>query len=413
MKKHIYKMTTILFSLCIFASSVFTTGCNDKNEEVAFTPTYPQYTPYTEADIWTAYQAFNDNLLDPTRKLYWRDTDRSASDANKVGAIWTQAIYWDMTMYAYKKNPTEENLQHVKDVYQGNKNYYANFDWHHRPDVWFIYDDIMWWVISLARGYEITQDPEYLAFAESGFDRVWNGSTLVGDQGSYADPEKGLGGGMFWAWNQTTPSTPMTSDNAKMSCINYPTVIAAMTLFNITGNTDYLDKAKEIYEWSRNNLYNSSTGNVADSRHGKKEPDWSATVYNQGTCIGAALLLYDETNEEQYLKDAIKTADYTRNVMSAPYDILPYRAGEEQGIYTAIFAQYIAPLIYDQNQSQYLIWMRRTINYGWKFRDANRNLTIKDYKTPASATDAISCYDASGIPALMLVIPADPNDLGY
>lgn len=406
-------MTTLLCSILVFATSFFSTGCNDKNEEIAFIPDYPQYTPYTEADIWTAYNAFNNHLLDPDRQLYWRDTDRLASDANAVGAIWTQAIYWDMSMYAYMKNPTAENLQNFRNIYEGNKTYYANFDWHNRPDVWFIYDDIMWWVISLARAYQMTGDTEFLTYAESGFDRVWNGSTKVGDTGSYADPALGLGGGMFWSWNQSNPSEPKTSDYGKMACINYPTVVAAMILYNTTNNTDYLDKAKEIYAWSRENLFNPTTGMVADSRHGKQEPDWSPTVYNQGTCVGSGVLLYEATGEEQYLKDAIRTADYTRNTMSAPYDILPYKTGHEEGIYTAIFAQYISMLIYDHDQIQYLPWMRRTINYGWKFRDTTRELTSKDYKVQVSSTDLISCYDASGIPALMLVIEPDPNDIGY
>ena len=30
------------------------------------------------------------------------------------------------------------------------------------------YDDMMWWIISLARAYEITNDPKYLAHASFG-----------------------------------------------------------------------------------------------------------------------------------------------------------------------------------------------------------------------------------------------------
>ena len=37
-------------------------------------------------------------------------------------------------------------------------------------------------------------------------------------------------------------------------------------------------------------------------------------------------------------------ADYTMNTMSGTYDLLPFESGVEQGIYTAIFAEYMAML---------------------------------------------------------------------
>jgi len=87
--------------------------------------------------------------------------------------------------------------------------------------------------------------------------------------------------------------------------------------------------------------------------------------------------------------------------------IMPYKNGIEQGIYTAIFAQYIVRLIEDGNQKQYLPWLRRTIDYGWKNRDKSRDLMGKNYTQQYTANDVIECYDASGITALMLVIPAE------
>lgn len=228
----------------------------------------------------------------------------------------------------------------------------------------------MWWVISLARGYEITGDKAYLELSESGFRRVWSGSAVVGDKGSY-DP---IDGGMYWNWDHKNP-TVQPRGMGKMACINYPTVIAAMTLYNLTKNEDYLHKARQIYQWSHFNLFDDKNGRVADSKHGKNTPDWTTTVYNQATCIGAAVLLYNETKEQHFLNDAVLAANYTRDEMSAPDGILPYKKGEEQGIYTAIFAQYIIRLIEDGNKPEYIPWLQKTIETGWKNRDPQRNLT--------------------------------------
>ncbi len=390
------KMTIYLFLSILPALFV---GCDDKTDPIPPTIGDNFITPYTEADITKAYDAFNDHLLHPERKIYMRDTEEETA----VGAIWTQAIYWDMAMNAYKKTGSEAHKQLVEDIYRGNYDHYDRYNWDN-GNVWFIYDDIMWWVISLARGYELTQHEEYLQLSESGFERVWSGSSVVGDSGSY-DP---VDGGMYWQWNQGNPGQPKDG-GGKMACINYPTVIAAMTLYNITGNTDYLEKAKSIYDWASENLFDKRIGAVADSKHGNNTPNWKVHVYNQATCIGAAVMLYQETNDQHYLDEAALAADYTFETMSGDTQLLPFEGGEEQGIYTAIFAQYISRLIEDGNKPEYLPWLRRTINFGWHYRDKNRNLTGKDYAKQVSATDAVSCYDASGIPALMLVCPPEDN----
>ena len=71
---------------------------------------------------------------------------------------------------------------------------------------------------------------EYLSLSEESFGRVWYGSEKVGDTGSYADPEKGLGGGMFWQWQPIRNPKPNKFGDGKMACINFPTVVAALIL---------------------------------------------------------------------------------------------------------------------------------------------------------------------------------------
>jgi len=55
---------------------------------------------------------------------------------------------------------------------------------------------------------------------KAGFDFVWNGDPTINRVGSFDTAT----GGMEWAWKQ----------RGKTACINYPTVIGAMTLYNIT-----------------------------------------------------------------------------------------------------------------------------------------------------------------------------------
>ena len=245
-------------------------------------------------------------------------------------------------------------------IFAGNKAQYCQFDFddNNENTGWFIYDDIMWWTISLARGYELFGVDEYLKLSEASFKRVWYGSEKVGDTGSY-DKENG---GMFWQWQPIQNPKPNKFGDGKMACINFPTVVAALTLYNNVPenrkeSTDkrpdyqtkaqYLAKGKEIYEWGVENLLDKATGKIADSRHGNGNPAWKAHVYNQATFIGASILLYKATGEKRYLDNAILAADYTVKDMSADHKVLPFEGGIEQGIYTAIFAEYMAWLVYD------------------------------------------------------------------
>ena len=68
---------------------------------------------YTNADTWTAYEAFNDNLLDPDKNIYKTSTAyTAATDRNNgAAAIWCQPIYWDMAMNAYKRAKAEGDTE--------------------------------------------------------------------------------------------------------------------------------------------------------------------------------------------------------------------------------------------------------------------------------------------------------------
>lgn len=371
------KLVPFLFCFILALSMV---ACAEKEETSDIPTTPPVEIKFTDKDATDAFNSFNKNLLDKNKKLYFRDTDQPI---DKYGAIWTQAIYWDIVMNAYKRTQNPEYLQLIEDVYQGGYARYAGYNWENHVE-WFIWDDMMWWIISLARAYEITGDQKYLDHSVAGFAHVWSGSY---------DP---VDGGMNWAWTQA----------GKTSCINYPTVIGAMTLYNITHNPDYLEKAKMIYSWANRNLFDSN-GRVADHKVGSNPTNWTLHTYNQATCIGGAVLLYKATNEQHYLDDAVLAANYTKNFMSDSKGILPYEGGEEQGVYNAILAQYMIRLIEDCNKPEYLPWLRTNIDTAWKNRDVTRGLTTKNYNISCPRYQAISCYDACSIVALMQVCPPD------
>ena len=384
---------------------------------------------FTDEDEWACYDAFNKAFLDASKSIYKINTEtpRAVDRWNGAAAIWCQAIYYDMALNAYQRAKEEGDEARInkystqaRRIYDGEKRQYVNFNFHdcNTNTGWFVYDDIMWWTCALARAYELFGSQTYLSYSESSFCRVFYGSQKVGDSGSYADPEKGLGGGMFWEWQPIDNPKPHKAGDFRSACINFPTVIAACRLHKLVpeGRTAptsaypvrqtkefYLEKAIEIYEWANKTLVNN--GRVADGIHGGG-PEFKDHLYNQATYIGASCLLYKITGEEKYLNYAKAGANYVFRSMCAS-SILPLETGIEQGIYCAIFAQYMHMLIYDCGQTNYLSSILRNIQRGWNNRDKVRNISNGNFLRATAEGSTIESYPASALPALMLLFPID------
>ena len=367
----------ILFIAMGFASM----GCNKNSGSLPPPQVTKPVAPvtinnFTAADANTAYAAFNQYFYNPSAKLYYSSTAKTG-----LGAIWTQAIYWDLAMDVYQRTNSPAQMTMITDIYTGAVNQYDNYNWSNSTD-WFIYDDMMWWVTALARANQLTGNATYLQQSIAGFNHVWAGSY---------DPAKG---GMFWDFQHS----------GKNACINYPTVIAAVRLYQITRDTTYLAKAKSIYVWAKTNLVNPVNGEVADHKIGDGAPGYQDYTYNQGTAIGAAVMLYNVTKDASYIADAVTYADYTKNNMCVN-GLLPAEGDfNEQGVMKSIFAQYVMMLINDGGQKQYLSWVQLNANTGWQNRDAARNITYRDY-SKSCPTGEVQSYEGSSVVTFMQVCP--------
>ena len=86
-----------------------------------------------------------------------------------------------------------------------------------------------------------------------------------------------------------------------------PTAELAAQLYRVTRDASYLDWAKRLYEWVRGCLL-EPTGLYADHVGFDGTVDQTAWSYNQGTMLGAATMLYQETRDRNYLAQARSTA---------------------------------------------------------------------------------------------------------
>ncbi len=391
---------------------------------------------YTDSMQWKAYDDFNDVFLDKKKYIYrdYSDRENAVDRWGGAAAIWCQAIYFDMAVNAYNRAVREGDESRARkyrtlarSIYNGEKSQYVsfNFDDPNTNTGWFVYDDIMWWTGALARAYEAFDIREYLTLSEKSFCRVWYGSAKVGDDGSYADPSRfsgKYGGGMFWEWQPIDSPNPHKEGDFRAACINFPTVIAACYLHQLvpegrkavtsahpTRQTKewYLEKAKEVYEWASTTLVRS--GRVADGIHGG-DPEFTDHLYNQATYIGASCMLYKITGETKYRTNAIAGARYVFNTMCRRNGgYLPLETGVEQGVYAAIFAQYMHMLVYDLEQTSFLTYIKKNLQKGWDNRDTVRGISNGNFRKATTSDEQVESYTGSALPALMLMFPADDS----
>jgi predicted alpha-1,6-mannanase (GH76 family) len=158
-------------------------------------------------------------------------------------------------------------------------------------------DDIGWMANATLRGYQITGNTAWLNDAET----QWNNAYNRGWTGN--------GGGGIWE-NDT--------DYSKCALSNDPFVWEGVSLYQITGDSSYLTKAEQIYQWVKNTLVESSgqvNGCIAfpNGTGGSTVLQGSDNAYDAGGFIEAADSLYRATANSGYAADAGLAADHFLN----------------------------------------------------------------------------------------------------
>jgi predicted alpha-1,6-mannanase (GH76 family) len=302
-----------------------------------------------------AYDALIKKYWDPEMKFF-RKEERGRRKAD----FWLSAQLWDTVMDQYDRTKSREVKRLIGEVYDGFVKEHP--DWTTNK----YNDDIMWWSIACTRAYKITGEKRYLDKAKASFDFVYD---------NFHD--SAMGGGIYWINERT----------CKNSCINSPAVIAAVRLSILLKDPAYLAKAKSLYAWQKETL-TDGTGKVFDNIEIEKETGSPriarfSLTYNQGTFIGAAVLLYQQTKEKAYLEDAVKTAQWTHDhLCRTEKRILQPEGQGDGGAFKGIFIRYIKLLIDDCGRKEFLPWMMTNAETAWSNRREADNIMGFDWSAP-------------------------------
>ena len=271
-------------------------------------------------------------------------------------------------------------------------------------------DDITWMVLASIRGYKFSGDEKYLNAAKSNFDMM------------YARAIQEPFGTLIWKQSQENP----ISTN---SCINCPATVAAFYLGQLTGDKTYFDKAVRLYEGQRKLLFNESTGAVYDSaawtedgnRSSSGFNQWSST-YNQGTMLGAAIMMYEYTKDEKYKTDADRIHNYTvRNLCngSGIVSVCQTVDGDLTG-FKGIYMRYARRYAEDLGHPEALEWMAKNAWHAYQNRAESSGIIWSAWLTKTAKTlqrregdKVVTCGTFSASTALSVAFNAHINALFY
>lgn len=250
-------------------------------------------------------------------------------------------------------------------------------------------DDIAWMVIACTRASLLTGNTTYQVKAKEQFDKMWARAYTTQ-----------YGGGLLWKRGLIT----------KNACINGPAMVACCYLAQATGDKTYYDKAISLYTWSKIYLFNAATGKVNDAYDGTIH-DWSST-YNQGTYLGAAVMLYNYTKNPSYLLEAQRIAQFTKvNMFNSK--TIDGETGPDLNGFKGIFMRYARRYVVDCNRTDYIPWLQLNAKVAYNNRNSENLIftrwgtrTAETITLPADTTlKRIPAFSASTAVSLLINCP--------
>ena len=218
-------------------------------------------------------------------------------------------------------------------------------------------DDIAWMCIACVRAYLLTGITKYLSTAKSNFD------------GMYSRAAKYDNGTLVWK----------QGNGGTNACINGPAAVCACYLGLALGKEDYFEKAARIYAGNRGLLYNINSqgvfnGQVYDSGDpvkGTVGNTWSST-YNQGTSLGAAVMLYEHYGKEQYRTDADAIMNWTAKNLANSHGIIKVCQtvnGDLTG-FKGILMRYVRRYAASLGHPEWYSWLAQNGYHAWNNRNS-------------------------------------------
>jgi len=320
----------------------------------------------------TAYNAFNSTFLASAGNYYKTSTTDSSYDY-----FWQQAEDIEVAIDRYERTGSSTDKSRVNALAaKFNATYPEPWTW----NTWN--DDVGRASEMLARAYIVTGTTDFLTRAKYGFNLAYGRGWDTASNG----------GGI---WEQQGAASPQKEALSTLNC-GY----AAAVIYMGNNDQNYRSKAGSIYAWSRSHLFNTSTGQVYSGVYPNGTTNMGSEVYNQGTWIDYARLLYKISGNSQYFNDAKAAVVYTKANHTDSAGFIDSCAPQ--------FSRGMGHFVVDNNLwtstfssgTSYYSWMYTNCNTGWGHRRTDLNISWNKIgsQTPTSSLTPNQC---TGVVSLM------------
>ena len=309
-----------------------------------------------EAEPYGFSKSMRDDMMNKFNSRHYRKQSTGYSIDN--GGWWGDAEMFETILDAYETTGKEEYATMFENLYTNfiarNKStwYQKGVDGYNEYN-----DDIAWMCIACTRAYLLTGTTKYLTTARNNFNGMFKRADCYGND--------------LLQWKHG-------SGQGTNACINGPAAVCACYLAIATADMSYYEKARKTYMANRGLLYEFSggkpTGKVWDSYdQGSKSYNYWASTYNQGTSLGAAIMLYNYYQDPMFKSDADAIIKWTLQDMADSHGIIKVCQtvrGDLCG-FKGILMRYIRKYAEDMEQPQYYEWLARNAYHAWNNRNSS------------------------------------------
>ena len=300
-------------------------------------------------------KSMRDDMMNKFKARHYKKQSSGYSIDN--GGWWGDAEMFETILDAYETTGNQEYATMFENLYTNfisrNKStwYQSGVSGYNEYN-----DDIAWMCIACVRAYLLTGTTKYLTTAKTNFNGMFARADCYGNN--------------LLQWKHN-------SGQGTNACINGPASVCACYLAIATADMSYYEKAKKTYLANRSCLYEFSngqpTGKVWDSYDQAKQTyNYWASTYNQGTCLGAAVMLYDYYKDPMFKTDADAIIKWSVKELADSHGIIKVCQtvrGDLCG-FKGILMRYIRRYAEDMNHPEYYDWLAKNGYHAWNNRNS-------------------------------------------
>ena len=218
-------------------------------------------------------------------------------------------------------------------------------------------DDIAWMCIACVRAYLLTGTAKYRTTAKKNFDGMFKRADCYGND--------------LLQWKHN-------SGQGTNSCINGPAAVCACYLAIAQADDSYYEKAKKTYLAERATLFEMSggkpTGKIWDSYdQATKSYNYWASTYNQGTNLGAAIMLYNHYKDPMFKEDADAIIKWSEANMANSKGIIHVcqTVSGDLTNFKGIMLRYLRMYAETFNAPSHYAWIAKNAYHAWNNRNSS------------------------------------------